>query len=118
MITGMRNVVVFVRDFEKAKVFYKEQMKLPLVQESVAMMEFFPGGTSLGIATAFGDDAAALVGRHTGVTLVVEGIDDFCKGLTAAGVAFAEPLELTPWGKMAVVKDPDGNQFALVEAPK
>lgn len=118
MVTAMKNVVVFVRDFEKAKVFYKERMKMPLVQESVAMMEFFPGGgATLGIATAFGEDAEKLVGRHTGITLMVQGIETLCKDLTAAGVSFAEPLEITPWGKMAVVKDPDGNQYALVEAP-
>ena len=117
MITAMKNVVVFVRDIDKAKIFYKEQLKLPLVQESPMMMEFFPGGTTLGIATAVGDDAQALVGRHTGITLVVQGIDDFCASLTQAGASFAEPLEATPWGKMAVVQDPDGNMFALVEGP-
>jgi predicted enzyme related to lactoylglutathione lyase len=37
------------------------------------------------------------------------------KALTAAGVKFAEPLEASPWGKMAVVCDPDGNQIALVD---
>ena len=33
MVEKMKNVVVFVRDFEAAKRFYKEQLKLPLVQE-------------------------------------------------------------------------------------
>ena len=116
MITGMKNIVIFVRDFERAKRFYQEQLKLPLVQESMAMMEFFPGGgTTLGVALALTDDARSLVGRHTGITLTVQGIEQFCRDLTAAGVAFEEPLEVSPWGKMAVVKDPDGNQLALVE---
>ena len=115
MVTGMKNVVVFVRDFDAAKRFYKELLQLPLVQESQAIMEFFPGGVSLGVALAMHDDARKLVGRHTGITLTVKEIDKFCRQLTAAGVQFAEPLETTPWGKMAVVKDPDGNQFALVE---
>jgi lactoylglutathione lyase len=116
MITGMKNIVIFVRDFERAKRFYQEQLRLPLVQESMAMMEFFPGGgTTLGVATALHEDALKLVGRHTGVTLTARGIEQLCRDLTAAGVAFAEPLEVSPWGKMAVVKDPDGNQLALVE---
>ena len=42
MVKGMKNVVIFVLDLEKAKHFYKEQLKLPVVQESAAMMEFFP----------------------------------------------------------------------------
>jgi lactoylglutathione lyase len=115
MVTGMKNVVVFVRDFDAAKRFYKEQLQLPLVQESQAIMEFFPGGATLGVALAMHDDARKLVGRHTGITLTVKEIDKLCRQLAVAGVLFAEPLETTPWGKMAVVKDPDGNQFALVE---
>lgn len=116
MVERMKNVVVFVRDFEKARRFYKEQLKLPLVQESMAVMEFFPGGgPTLGVSLAMHEAAFPLVGRHTGITLQVKGIDRFCEELEEAGVEFAEPLEKSPWGKMAVVKDPDGNQFALVE---
>ncbi len=116
MVERMKNIVVFVRDFDKAKRFYKELLKLPLVQESMAIMEFFPGGgTTLGVALAVHEAAFPLVGRHTGITLQVKGLVDLCRELETAGVEFAEPLEQTPWGKMAVVKDPDGNQFALVE---
>jgi lactoylglutathione lyase len=117
MVKGMKNIVVFVSDFAKAAKFYKEQLRLPLAGEAQTMMEFFPGGgTTLGVALALHDDAKKLVGRHTGITLTVAEIDKFCKSLTEAGVDFAEPLEATPWGKMAVVRDPDGNQFALVGA--
>ncbi|SNB47750.1 VOC family protein [Geobacter sp. DSM 9736] len=115
MIDKMKNIVVFVKDFEAAKHFYKEVLQLPLVQESMAIMEFFPGPTTLGIAMAMHEAAMPLVGRHTGITLTVKDIDEYCRRLSEAGVEFAEPLEKTPWGKMAVVKDPDGNQFALVE---
>jgi lactoylglutathione lyase len=115
MIESMKNIVVFVRDFEKAQRFYKELLRLPLVQESVAIMEFFPGGTTLGVSLAMHEAAFPLVGRHTGITLQVKDIELLCRELEEAGVEFAEPLEKTPWGKMAVVKDPDGNQFALVE---
>ncbi len=117
MITGMKNIVVFVTDLARAKRFYVEQLKLPLSQESMTMMELTPpgGGAALGVALALTDDARTLVGRHTGITLTIQGIEQFCRDLTAGGVAFTEPLEISPWGKMAVVKDPDGNQFALVE---
>jgi predicted enzyme related to lactoylglutathione lyase len=59
--------------------------------------------------------AMPLVGRHTGITLTVEKIDETCKTMEAAGVRFVEPLEKSPWGKMAVIADPDGNQFAITE---
>ena len=116
MVTGMKNVVVFVKDLDAAKKFYKEQLKLPLVGESMAMMEFFPGGgVTMGVALAMTEDALPLVGRHTGITLNVTGLKAFHDQLKAAGVKFPQPLEESPWGRMAVVQDPDGNQFALVE---
>jgi len=116
MAISMKNVVVFVRDLETAKKFYTEQLGLPLVQETQMMMEFFPGeGASLGVAMAMHEAAMPLVGRHTGITLRVGDIVTLCRQLTEAGVRFAEPLETSPWGKMAVVCDPDGNQIALVD---
>ncbi|MSM40391.1 MAG: VOC family protein [Geobacter sp.] len=116
MVERMKNVVVFVRDFAAAQHFYKEQLGLPVANEGQFMMEFFPGSTTnLGVATAMHEDAYPLVGRHTGITLVVKELDELCRKLTEAGVAFAEPLMQTPWGKMAVVKDPEGNQIALVD---
>lgn len=116
MAVTMKNVVIFVRDLAGAKEFYKEQLGLPLAQESQMMMEFFSGeGTSLGVATAMHEAALPLVGRHTGITLRVDDIVDLCRRLAEAGVRFAEPLEASPWGKMAVVCDPDGNQIALVD---
>jgi predicted enzyme related to lactoylglutathione lyase len=116
MVTGMKNVVVFVEDMEKARSFYKETLKLPVANESQFMLELFPGASStLGIAMAMHDAARPLVGRHTGITLTVSGIDDVCREWARTGVRFVEPLEKTPWGKMAVIADPDGNQFAIVE---
>lgn len=113
---SMKNIVLFVKDLEKAKKFYVEQLGLPLAGESQMMMEFFPGAkTTLGVALALQDDAKSLVGRHTGITLNIKGIEKLCQNLEKAGVKFIEPLETSPWGKMAVVADPDGNQFALVE---
>lgn len=119
MSVSMKNIVLFVTDLQKAKTFYADLLGLPMAGESQMMMEFFPGsGTTLGIALALQDDARALVGRYTGITLNVQGIDKLCEKLGTSGVTFVEPLEESPWGKMAVVADPDGNQFALVEMPK
>ncbi len=116
MKISMKNVVIFVRDLAVAKQFYIDRLGLPLVQETQMMLEFFPGeGTKFGVALAMHEAAMPLVGRHTGITLTVEDIVTLCRELSNAGVNFAEPLEASPWGKMAVVEDPDGNQIALVD---
>lgn len=119
MSVTMKNVVVFVTDLARAKSFYVDQLGLPLAGETQMLVELFPGSTTtLGIALALQDEAKALVGRHTGITLQVSGIDKLCKQLQDAGATFIEPLEVSPWGKMAVIADPDGNQYALVEMPQ
>lgn len=116
MVEKIKNIVVFVRDLAAARRFYKDELGLPLSQETETMMEFFPAAESkLGVVLALHEAAQQLVGRHTGVTLTVTDLDLLCQSLTEKGARFTEPLERTPWGKMAVVADPDGNEFALVE---
>ena len=116
MTVTMKNVVVFVTDLAKAQRFYCELLGLPVAGKSEMLIEFFPGApTTLGVSLALHDDARRLVGRHTGITLRVEGIEQLCESLRKGGVTFVEPLESSPWGKMAVITDDDGNQFALVD---
>ena len=115
MSVTMKNIVVFVTDLAKAKAFYVDQLGLPLAGQSEMLMEFFPGEkTTMGVALALQDESRKLVGRHTGITLKVEKIEQLCESLQAGGVRFVEPLESSPWGKMAVIADGDGNQLALV----
>lgn len=116
MTIAMKNFVVFVTDLDKAKPFYADLLQLPMGGVNEMIMEFFPGGTtSLGVALALQEDARRLVGRHTGITFKVDQIEKLCENLKAGGVKFVEPLESSPWGKMAVIADPDGNQFAIVD---
>lgn len=116
MTVTMKNVVVFVSDLARARGFYADLLKLPLAGQTEMLLEFFPGSaTTLGVALALQEDARRLVGRHTGITLRVERIEELCESLRGGGVRFIEPLESSPWGRMAVIADPDGNQFALVD---
>lgn len=116
MSVTLKNVVIFVTDLDKAKSFYVDLLGLPLSGRSEMLMEFFPGASStLGVSLALNEDARALVGRHTGITLKIENIAGVCEKLKKGGVHFVEPLESSPWGKMAVVQDGDGNMIALVD---
>ena len=48
----------------------------------------------------------------------VEGVEALHKRCTSAGATIANPLTRHPWGNYDfVVKDPDGHQIALGEAP-
>lgn len=112
----LKNVVVFVTDLAKARSFYVDLLGLPVAGQSEMLIEFFPGvATTLGVSLALHEDARSLVGRHTGITLRVENIVEVCATLENGGVHFVEPLASSPWGKMAVVQDFDGNMIALVD---
>lgn len=116
MSVALKNIVIFVTDLAKAKSFYVDLLGLPVAGQSEMIIEFFPGaGTTMGVSLALHDDARALVGRHTGISLKVENIVELCETLKNGGATFAEPLETSPWGKMAVVQDFDGNLLALVD---
>lgn len=112
----LKNMVIFVTDLARARKFYVDLLGLPVAGQSEMLMEFFPGAvTTLGVSLALHEDARSLVGRHTGITLKVEKIVDLCETLKNGGVSFVEPLESSPWGRMAVVQDFDGNMIALVD---
>lgn len=116
MVEKIKNVVVFVKDMPAARTFYRDLLGLEPGGETEYMMEFLSSqGTTLGVSLAMHEAAQKLVGRHTGITFSVKGLEELCVKLTEKGARFTEPLERTPWGKMAVVSDPDGNEFALVE---
>jgi len=116
MSVALKNIVIFVTDLAKARSFYVDLLGLPVAGQSEMIIEFFPGaGTTMGVSLALHDDARALVGRHTGISLKVENIVELCETLKNGGATFAEPLETSPWGKMAVVQDFDGNLLALVD---
>jgi len=113
---SLKNIVIFVTDLVKARSFYVDLLGLPVAGQSEMLIEFFPGtATTLGVSLALHEDARSLVGRHTGVTLKVENIAGVCETLNNGGVHFVEPLESSPWGKMAVVQDFDRNLIALVD---
>jgi predicted enzyme related to lactoylglutathione lyase len=116
MSVTLKNMVIFVTDLARAKSFYVDLLGLPVAGQSEMLIEFFPGAvTTLGVSLALNEEARSLVGRHTGITLTVENIAAVCETLNIGGAYFVEPLESSPWGKMAVVQDFDGNMLALVD---
>ena len=55
---------------------------------------------------------------NTGILLVVDGsFARACAGLKRKGVRFSMPPKKFPWGWVAKILDPDGNEFWLNPAP-
>lgn len=110
---SLYSVAIFVTDIERAKRFYRDDLELPVIKEGSFGAEYLDGPTHIGVHPAIHPESQALVGRHTGITLHVEGILDYCERLHQRGVRFiAEPTRQS-FGVMAMIADPDGNVFAI-----
>lgn len=109
----LHSIALFVTDIERAKRFYRDDLGLALVREGSFGAEFLEEPPHLGVHPAVHPDARALVGRHTGLTIRVDGILGYCERLHERGVRFlAEPTRQA-FGIMAMIADPDGNILAL-----
>lgn len=109
------SIAIFSNDIDAALAFYRDTLGLPLGRSGSFGGEFFLEGTHLSVHPANHPDAKALVGRHTGITLQVEGLLHVCGQLHDRGVRFITEPTQQAWGIMAMIADPDGNVLALWE---
>ncbi len=103
-------VNVFVNDFDRAIRFYEETLGLPLGfrDDAFKYASFTTPGAAFAVVEAHDP---ALTGRHTGIGLMVKDLDTAYATLKEK-VKFASPPQQQPWGGyMAILMDPDGNQF-------
>jgi predicted enzyme related to lactoylglutathione lyase len=115
MTPTLHSIAIFVTDLERARIFYEDQLGLPVNKAGSFGFEFLEVPPHVGVHPAQHPDAIAMVGRHTGMTFDVPGLLDFCSRLGELGVRFvAEPTQ-QGFGIMAMVADPDGNVIALWE---
>jgi len=107
----LQSVFVFVRDLDRALFFYCGTLGLPLRRQWAGGAEVGDGGAALMLAVADADTAPEATGRATGITFAVD--RRTYENLAARGVCGARPLHY-PWGTLAIIADPDGNEFALL----
>ena len=106
---------IFVTDFERALAFYTDTLglKVQMKDETFGYASLETRGAVLALARA--DEAQGeLVGRHTGVGLMVDDLDGVYKTLSSKGVEFPMVPQKQPWGGyMALMKDSEGNILYL-----
>lgn len=111
----LHSAAIFVTDLDRALLFYRDHLGLPLRRQGSFGAEFLEGETALGVHPAVHPDSRAMVGRHTGLTFHTEDVVGLCERLEHRGVALVSPPSQTSFGIMALVADPDGNVVALWE---
>ncbi|MGI8857640.1 MAG: VOC family protein [Thermomicrobiales bacterium] len=107
----LQSVFVFVRDLDRAIFFYCGTLGFPLRRRWAGGAEVGDGGAALMLAVTDADTAPEATGRSTGLTFAVDRTT--YDRLARRGVFAAQPVDY-PWGTLAIVTDPDGNEFALL----
>ncbi|WP_337862613.1 VOC family protein [Nitrososphaera sp.] len=107
-------VILLVSNMQASIKFYKDTLGLPLKTKSKDWTEFFKDGTVLALTPA---KKRSMVGSGTGmlVGFMVSDMDATVKELKAKKVKFFKKPKEEPFGKHAVIEDPDGHLISIAE---
>jgi lactoylglutathione lyase len=136
LITAVSSVAVLVHDAKKSAEWYRDKLGFEIVWSEGHFVTVKPAGSKTlwlhlcAKCDSWGDDKP---GGQTGIWLEcgertmrkdkktgrltpASNPDDVKKTyreLKEDGVEFAKELTVTSWGAMAILKDPDGNEFEI-----
>lgn len=135
MITGVGSVAVLVNDAKKSAEWYRDKLGFEIVENKGHTVFVKPKGSQFllhlcGKCDAWETDrpgGRTGVGFHCGKVGMrkdtvsgrlirasnPEDVEKTYLELERKGVEFSEALTSTSWGKYAILKDPDGNEFEI-----
>ena len=119
MITSVKFVSVPTRDQDRALAFYTEKLGFKVVtdpqmggeQRWIELQIGAASATRLVLFTPEGHEDR--VGGVFNGALACDNVEKTYEELKGRGVEFVSAPKHEPWGTLAVLKDPDGNQIAL-----
>ena len=100
-------------DFYVNKLGWEKRIDNP-VEENYRFLTVAPPGaqTELVLGPAHIHGVEPGKGIQSGISLIVDNIDETYRTLTERGVQFTQPPDTMPWGDRATwLVDPDGNTF-------
>src|SRR5208283_3504890 len=117
---SIQDIVVFVRDLERSRQFYVDQLGFELILDSQLSsgqrwLEVAPpdGSANLALVVPKPDEPEFnLIGGYRWVLFMTEDVHAKYKEWSERGVHFVTPPETPLWGGTYTrFEDPDGNQF-------
>lgn len=122
LFTKVGTVILLVSDMEKSVRFYKELLGLPVKTktQSPDWVEFFNRETTLSLhaikkTTANVDRRDTKLGTGTLVGFMVSDIDTTVQFLKENNVRFFKEPREEPFGKHAIIEDPDGHLISIAQ---
>jgi len=124
LFTKVGTVILLVSDMEKSVKFYKELLGLPVKTktQSPDWVEFFNRETTLslhaikkGKGSSGVDSKDTKLGTGTLIGFMVSDIDSTVQFLKENNVQFFKESRDEPFGKHAIVEDPDGHLISIAQ---
>jgi predicted enzyme related to lactoylglutathione lyase len=112
-INGLAFVGTPVTDMKRARSFYEDVLGLKVSEEMMGgqWVEYSLGNSTLAIASVGSDWLPSDQG--TGAALEVDNFAEAIKWLKDRKVTFSTEAFESPCCRMAIIKDPDGNQIVI-----
>jgi lactoylglutathione lyase len=108
-------VILLVSNMEKSIKFYSDILELPVRTRSKDWTEFFNSDTVLALHPAPKKKKTLKTGSGTLIGFEVTDIDSTVKKLKEKRVKFFKRPKEEPFGKHAIVQDPDGHLISIAE---
>ena len=109
-------VILLVSDMKRSVKFYRDTLGMEMKEKSKDWTEFSTRGTVLALHPSrrkrFSKSNSMLVGFS------VSDFDDVCNGLKKKKVKFYKKPKEEPFGKHAIIQDPDGHLISIVQMPQ
>ena len=107
-------VILLVSNMENSVKFYRDTLGLPVKTKSKDWTEFFNNNTVLALHPAK-RKSAIKTGSGMLVGFEVSDLDSSVKKLKDKKVRFYKKPKQEPFGKHAIIKDPDGHLISIAE---
>ncbi len=114
LVQGTAVVWLPVTDIDRSLGFYRDTLGLTEKQSDGDWAQLDANGVGIGLNAGerpSGDGGAVIAFQPEG------GLEAAVEELRDAGVEIAGDVTEHPWGRVATVKDPDGNDVQLYEPP-
>lgn len=108
-------VILLVSDMETSTRFYRNVLNLPIKTQSKDWTEFFNRETVLALHPAHKAQQQSIAQGKVLVGFMVSDLEAEVEQLQKKNVKFFKRLKEEPFGKHAIIEDPDGHLISLAE---
>lgn len=109
-----------VRDLETSKEFYTKKLgfeEAGIPNPSACVFRYNKGEASFAIRTPIGNLEGKELGIGASLWFAIDGeIEDLQTQLLANNVTLLGPVQVTPFGKILIAKDPDGYNITFLKS--